>query len=58
MPEPSNLVCYEQETVRWRVHKRQALRGAIASLTQRQLLADFLAWRHRTTLLAARHVLM
>ena len=49
-------MCYEQETVHWRVHKREALREALASLTQRRLLAAFLAWRHRTTVLLARHV--
>ena len=54
----ANSTCHEQETVHWRVHKREALRGALASLTQRHLLADLLAWRHRTNVLVARHVVL
>ena len=50
-------LCCEQEAVHWRVHKRNTLHCAVAHLSQRRLLADFLAWRHRAALLMSRYLL-
>ncbi len=48
-------VCCDQDAVRWQTHKREALRRALAQLSERRLLADFLAWRHRAALLKSRY---